>query len=228
MDESTINGAAIEAIRDLEIDCEIKEVRQAGSGDEWCIQFSGKYGQFCDEFKNQFGKESSSQVIREKIKSHLIKAVNKIRSGTGRKRKPMGSAGSERPETDNSILSAPLKMVGEVFDRVTSIAGTVISQASNVADSARDVVADVASNISPVTIEVRSTTREVRKRVPAKSARKKTVKARRATSVKAKTATKHAARGAGIQAKKASKAARKAAVKAKKAKTTKKRSSRVK
>ena len=226
MDERAINGAAIEAIRDLEIDCEIKEVCRAGSGDEWCVQFSGKYGQFCDSFKNQFGKESSPQVIREKIKSHLIKAVTKIRSGTGRKRKPMVSERGESRETQSGILTAPLKMVGEVFDRVASIAGTVIGQASTVADSARDVVADVASNISPLTIEVSSTTREVKKRVPARSAKKKTVKARKATSAKTKTAAKRVVRGAVKRAKKAGKVARKTAGHAKKAKAAKKNSRR--
>jgi hypothetical protein len=222
MDERAINRAAIEAIRDLEIDCEIKEVCRAGSGDEWCIQFSGKYGQFCDEFKNQFGKESSPQVIREKIKSHLIKVVNKIRSGTGRKRKPAVGEQSDSRDAESSILAAPLKVVGEVFDRVAGIAGTVINQASTVADSAREVVADMASNISPLTIEVSSTTREVKKRVPARSATKKAVKARKAASAKAKKATKRVARGAVKQAKKAGKAARKRVGQAKKAKTIKK------
>jgi hypothetical protein len=221
MDERAINGAAIEAIRDLDIDCEIKEVCQ--SGDEWCIQFSGKYGQFCDSFKNQFGKESSPQVTREKIKSHLIKVVNKIRSGTGRKRKAAESRQSDGLETEGGILSAPLKMVGEVFDRVAGIAGIVINQASTVADSAREVVADAAANLSPVTIEVQSTTttREVKKRVPARSSnkKKKSVKARKATPAKAKKATQRVQRrSAGKGAKKAGKIARKSAVRAKKAK----------
>jgi hypothetical protein len=191
MDERAINGAAIEAIRDLDIDCEITEVSQ--SGDEWCVQFSGKYGQFCDSFKNQFGKESSPQVIREKIKSHLIKVVNKIRSGTGRKRKPMVSERGDSREQESGILSAPLKMVGEVFDRVAGIAGIAINQASTVADAARDVVTDAASNLSPVTIEVRSTTREVKKRPPARSVAKKPVKARKAAPAKAKKSTKRVA-----------------------------------
>jgi hypothetical protein len=224
MDERAINGAAIEAISDLDIDCEIKEVCQ--SGDEWCVQFSGKYGQFCDSFKNQFGKESSPQVIREKIKSHLIKVVNKIRSGTGRKRKSAVSDRSDSRERESGILSAPLKMVGEVFDRVAGIASIAIDQASTVADAARDVVADAASNISPVTIEVRSTTREVKKRVPARSAKKKPVRRRKATPAKAKKATKRVARGASKKVKKAGKVARKAAGQAKKAKTAKKTSKR--
>jgi hypothetical protein len=227
MDERAINGAAIEAIKDLELDCEIKDVCRSGGGDEWCIQFSDKYGQFCDGFKNQFGKESSPQVIREKIKSHLIKQINKIRSGTGRKRKPAMSATNESRETESGILAAPLKMIGEVFGRASGIAGEVINQASTLAESARDAVSEAAANLSPVTIEVRSTTtttRAPRKRASGLTSKKtrKAAKAHKATSAKTKKATKRGARPAGKQAKKTGKVARKTASGAKKAKTTKK------
>jgi hypothetical protein len=212
MDERAINGAAIEAIRDLELDCEIKDVCQRSGGEEWCIQFSGKYGQFCDKFKNQFEEESSPQVIREKIKSHLIKQVNKIRSSTGRKRKPAVSEESESRSSEGGILSTPLKMIGEVFDRVTGIAGGVISQAATVAETARDAVADVAANISPVTVEVRSTTRTSEKRASGSPSRKKPAEPARSNSAKAKKATKRVARGASKQAKKtAKKSAKKSA-----------------
>jgi hypothetical protein len=202
MDEGAINGAAIEAIKDLEIDCEIKEVRQPAGGDEWCIQFSGKYGQFCDEFKNQFGEESSHQVIREKIKSHLIKQVSKIRSGTGRKRQPAVSETDGSRETEDGILAAPLKMVGEVFDRLAGITGIVISQATTAAETAREAVADAASNLPPVTIEVRGKTRAVQKRVAAPP-RKKATKASKARTTKTKKATKRAAPPVRKPAKKA-------------------------
>lgn len=235
MDEGTINGAAIEAIRDLELDCEIKEVRQPAGDDVWCIQFSGKYGQFCAEFKNQFGEESSHQVIREKIKGHLIKQINKIRSGTGRKRKPAVVETSESRETESGILATPLKMIGEVFDRVAGVTGTVVNQATTVAETARATVADAASNLSPVMIEVRSKTRAIRKRAFGKkrasgSAKKKTVKADKAKPAKTKKAIKRAAPSARKQAKKARKVAGKTggktAGRAQKAKTTKKTSRR--
>ena len=225
MDKRAINGAAIEAIKDLELDCEIKEVRQTGSGNEWCIQFSDKYGQFCDEFENQFGEESSHQVIREKIKNHLIKQVTKIRSSTGRKRKPAVGATNESRETESGILAAPLKMIGEVFGRASGIAGEVIKQASTLAETARDTVSEAAANITPVTIEVRSTTTRTRQKRATSSARKKTGKARKATkatSAKAKKPSKRIARQAGKQAKKTGKVARKTTSRAKKTKTTKK------
>jgi hypothetical protein len=227
MDERAVNGAAIEAIRDLELDCEIKDVCERSGRDGWCIQFSGKYGQFCDEFKNQFGKENSSQVIREKIKAHLIKQVNKIRSSTGRKRKTTASETNERSQPEESgILSAPLKMLGEVFDRVAGVTGVVVDQASVVAETARDAVADAASNLSPVTIEVRSTTREVEKR-PASSTGKKRAKESTATKAKAKKAAKRTARGAvAKQSKKSGKANKQSRKTAKKAARKKSRAAR--
>jgi hypothetical protein len=227
MDEQAINGAAIAAINDLQLDCEIKDVCQSSGGDEWCVQFSGKYGRFCDGFKNQFGKESSAEVIREKIKGYLIKQVNKIRTTTGRRRKSAVVDSGEKHETESSIFTAPLKIVEELFDRAVSIAGGVVSQASNVAETARETVADVASNISPITIEVRSTTRAVQKRASG-SAPGKTVKATSSKSVKAKKAAKRVTRRAGKQAKKVGKklASKTAAGRAKKTKTTKKTSGR--
>lgn len=213
MDERAINGAAIEAINDLQLDCEIKDVCKSSGGDEWCIQFSGKYGNFCDGFKNQFGKESSSEVIREKIKGYLIKQVNKIRTTTGRRRKAAVTDTDEKREAESGILAAPLKLIEELYDRATSIAGGVVSQASTIAETARDTVADVAANISPVTIEVRSQTRTVKKRASKKrasgSTKRKAVKASKAAPARAKKAAKRATRKAGKQARKAGKAAKK-------------------
>ncbi|MBA2733349.1 MAG: hypothetical protein H0U54_10710 [Acidobacteria bacterium] len=212
MDERAINGAAIEAINDLQLDCEIKEVCQSASGDDWCIQFSGKYGRFCDGFQNQFGRESSPEVIREKVKGYLIKQVNKIRITTGRRRKPAVVDTPEKRETESDILAAPLKLVGELFDRVAGITGGVVSQAASVAETARDAVADVAANINPVRIEIQSTTSEVKKTASRPSS-KKTVKKTKAVAAKAKKATKRVARKAGKGAKKAVKSVKKAAKK---------------
>jgi|ERR1044071_392764 hypothetical protein len=205
MDERAINGAAIAAINDLQLDCEIKDVCKSAGGDEWCIQFSGKYGQYCDGFKNQFGKESSSKVIREKIKGYLIKQVNKIRTTTGRRRRPAVADTSEKREPVSGIFAAPLKLVEELFDRAAGIASGVVSQASTVAETARDAVADVAANITPVTIEVRSTTRAVKKRVSVGPTKRKAVKATKTAKAKAKKAAKRVSRKAGKKAGKAAK-----------------------
>ena len=204
MDERSINGAAIAAISDLELDCEIKDVCQNSGRDAWCIQFSGKYGQFCDDFKNQFGKENSPRVIREKIKSHLLKQVSKIRSSTGRRRKPATSDDLEKRESASDLLAAPLRFVQDVFNRATGVAGEVVSRASDVAESARDAVADMAGNISPVTIEVRGTTRGVEKKASG-SSRGKGVRATKASSKKT-IAKKRSKKRASKKAKKAGKA----------------------
>ncbi|HKR01507.1 MAG TPA: hypothetical protein VJT09_12590 [Pyrinomonadaceae bacterium] len=213
MDERSINGAAIRAIHDLEIDCEIKDVCRPSGKEEWCIQFSGKYGQFCDDFKNQFGKENSIQVIREKIKSHLLKQVSKIRSSTGRRRRPAASAAEESTRPGSDLLSAPLELVKEAYNRAAGIAGTVFNQASAVAETAREVVSDAASSINPVTIEVRSETRRVEKKARA-SSKRKTKKAGGRAAKRAGKQTKKRAAPAKKSARRTRKAASKTARKA--------------
>ena len=252
MDERVINGAAIEAINDLDIECEIKEVRKGAEKDEWCIQFSGKYGQLCDVFQNQFGKENSPQVIREKIKSHLINQVTRIRSNTGRRRKPVAADALENRESAGGLLAEPLKLMGEVLGRATGLAGDVISRASEVAETARTTLAaaDLDTD-SPETTEVggaagqwrqtnapptRPTSRTtlqtpaeaqrtVEKKAPAQKARPKKAAAKRVVTKKA--VTKKPVKRAGGQAKKAGATAPQRAARAKKAaKKTARKSSR--
>ena len=217
MDERAINGAAIEAINDLDLNCEIKEVCKGSGEDEWCIQFSGKYGQFCDNFQNQFKQENSAQVIREKIKAHLIKQVAKIRGNTGRRRKPAVAEALESRDGAGGLLAEPLKMAGEVLGRATGIAGEVISQASAIAETARATLAAAdLDRLAPATIEVRSTTREAQPRAP-RSSKKSTGRTRIVTSAKAKKTTKRAAQKAGKQAKSAKASVKKTTARTKKA-----------
>lgn len=216
MDERAINGAAIEAVHDLEVDCEIKEVCKGSGKDEWCVQFSGKYGQFCDNFQNQFGQENSPEVMREKIKSFLIKQVAKIRSSTGRKRKPAADAGDDSRDSASRLLTEPLKLVGEVLSRATGMATQVVSQASAVAETARATLsgADLGSAADPVTAGVQATSLETQPKLPRKTtgrtiikspakAKKATTKRAARKAVKKATASKTAAR-AKKSAKKAS------------------------
>lgn len=219
MDERSINGAAIEAISDLELDCEIKEVCQPSGKDEWCIQFSGKYGQFCDEFKNQFGEENSPPVIREKIKSHLLKQVTKIRSSTGRRRAPKNERTDEARQRGSDLLTAPVKLIGEMLGRASDVAGDVINQASSVAETARAAVSAMTPDISPVPPatpaarhvaqarpEAAKKASPARKRVhPAKKKSSgKTAKARKRASGQKGRAAKKAAKKAGQAARKSS------------------------
>jgi hypothetical protein len=214
MDEQAIIRAAEEAMHDLQIDCQVKEVCRSSDGDQWCIQFSGKYGQFCDEFKNQFGKENSSRIIQEKIKMHLLKQVTKIRSSTGKSRRPKVNIPDERP-TQSSIISAPLEMVGEALSRASQIAGGIVGQVAGVADAARETVANLADSISPPTVEIGSDVPVEEKRRRRATARK-SAKATKATSRKASKATRRVSRPASKKAKKAGKAEVKSGRKAKK------------
>ncbi len=149
MDERAINGAAIEAIGDLGVDCEINQVCKGSDAGEWCVQFSGKYGQFCDNFQNQFGQENSPEVMREKIKAFLIKQVARIRSSTGRKRRPAAAAARESRESVGGILTEPLKVVGEVLGRTMGLASQVIGRASDVAETARATLSAADLDTTP-------------------------------------------------------------------------------
>ena len=212
MDERAVNGAAIEAIHDLAVDCEIKDVCKGSGEGEWCVQFSGKYGRFCDNFRNQFGQENGPEVMREKIKAFLIKQVAKIRGNTGRKRKPVRDAAEDR-KSAGGLLSEPLKLVGEVLGRATGMATQVVGQASAVAETARATLsaADLVST-EPATTGVQATALETQTTQPPRMPGRTTI---RATPTKAKKATKRAARQATGRAKKA--AATKKASRAKKA-----------
>src|ERR671939_1791524 len=152
MDEESIKRAAGEAINDLQLDCEIKEVCRSPDGSEWCVQLAGNYGQFCDEFKNQFGRENSFAVTREKIKSYLLKQVVKIRSSTGRKRMGGNTMAEKRKRSGGSALTAPLKVVEEVVGQATEMASPVMDQAAAVTKTALDTAASAAQSIIPTGI----------------------------------------------------------------------------
>jgi hypothetical protein len=223
MDEQAITRAAQEAVNDLQLDCKINKVCRSPRGDQWCVQFSGKYGQFCDDLKNQFGKENSARVVQEKIKSYLLEQVTKIRSNTGKTRRPRTNPSGEG-QAQSSAMSAPLKMIEDAFNRASEIAGEVVQQVAGVAGAARETVANVAESISPVTIEIRSdsnVTAKESRRFPAR----KHKKAAKATSHKTSKKTRSVSRKkAGKKANKAIKVAAKAS-KGKKAAAKKSRKS---
>jgi hypothetical protein len=207
MDEQAITRAAEEAVNDLQLDCKINKVCRSPRGDQWCVQFSGKYGQFCDDLKNQFGKDNSARVVQEKIKSHLLKQVTKMRSNTGKTRRPRANP-SDEGQAQGTIMSAPLKMIEDAFNRATEIAGEVVKQVAGVAGAAQETVANMAESISPVTIEIRSDSNVTAKESRNSSARKHT-KAAKATSHKTTKKRRSVSRKAGKKAKKPSKVAAK-------------------
>lgn len=212
MDEQTIKRAAEDALSDLQLDSEIKTVCESGNKDEWCVQFAGNYGQFCDKFQDQFAKENSPELIREKIKRYLLKQVSKIRSSSGKSRRARGALMADKKRDEEFSLGTTFKMIEEAFDRATQIAGGAVQVASSVAETARDAVTDVTSNIRPTVVEVQSRTRQTRK----KSARSSVKKKSSGTSGKTAKATKTAPRRS--TAKKASKASKKARGKIKRGK----------
>jgi hypothetical protein len=207
MDEQAITRAAEEAVNDLQLDCKINKVCRSPRGGQWCVQFSGKYGQFCDDLKNQFGKENSARVVQEKIKSHLLKQVTKIRSNTGKTRRPRTNLSGEG-QAQSSAMSAPLKMIEDAFNRASEIAGEVVEQVAGVAGAARETVANVAESISPVTVEIRSDSTAIAKESHRSSARKHT-KAAKATSHKTTKKTRSVSRGGSKKAQKPGKVAAK-------------------
>lgn len=214
MDKKSLTLAAEAAINDLQLDCKVSDVCRSPKRDEWCVELSGKYGQLCDEFKNQFGKENSFEVAREKIKSHLLKQVSKIRSSTGKSRKPRARLNDES-QTRSSALNSPLKLIEEVFSRASEIAGDVVKQAVVVADAGRETVSNLAEGISPVTIEIRSAS-TTKAKMPRKSSRRKTSKAAQAIPKKAVRTTRKLSHRTRKQTKKAGKAAAKVSSKTKK------------
>ncbi|HKC66310.1 MAG TPA: hypothetical protein VKB86_21890 [Pyrinomonadaceae bacterium] len=199
MDERTIKRAAFEAVGDLELDCEIKEVCRSPNGDEWCVQFSGNYSQFCDEFQDQFERDNSAEVVREKIKRHLIKQVDKIRRSKGKARRPKNAD----QHADSNIIASPLDVIGDVISRATGIAGDVVERAAGVASAASQMLSSATDDISPVTVEIKSsssTKAKKRSAAPSRTTAKKSRSASRKSSKKRRV-SKSAAK-AGKRAKK--------------------------
>lgn len=225
MDEQAIKRAAEEAMSDLQLDCEVKEVCRSSGGDEWCVQFSGKYGQFCDEFKNQFGKENNPRIVQEKIKRHLLKQVTKIRSSTGKSRRPKAKSENES-STQTSLMSAPLEVVGEVLSRASQMAGSVVEQAAGVSDAARQTIANMSDSLSlPVSAEIETRAEQAKDDVVVKKSgrrgraatKRRAAKSTKATSGKTSRTVLKVARPATKRAKKAGKKVAKSGRKVKKA-----------
>lgn len=215
VDEKSIRQAAEEAINDLELDCEIREVCRSPGGDEWCVQFSSSYSQLCDKFQDQFKHDNSQLVVREKIKRHLLKQVDKLRRSTGKFRRPRAQP-AEATQADSNILTAPLKMIGDVIDSASQVAGSVMEQATGVANAARQTVANMGDEIAPIEVLVRSPSSAEAKK-PRKSSTLKTGKAKKAQTKRAVKTPRKASGRANKQTKKAGKIAAKSGSKTKKA-----------
>ena len=159
MDEQAITLAAEAALGDLELDCKVNLVQRSPDGDRWCVQFSGQYGQFCDDFQDQFDNDNSSRLVREKIKRYLLKQVTRIRNTTGKTKRPRTEPLDNRKH--KTAGSKPFGFLGDVLDRASQFVDNVAESASGVAVAARDAVVDVADKLTPVSIEVQGVSRGV-------------------------------------------------------------------
>jgi hypothetical protein len=137
MDAETIKREAGMALEDLELDSSVSQVTH--SGGSWCIHFSGDYGQFCDSFQDQFGRDSSARVIREKIKKHLLGQITQLRNKGGRRttRKGFDEEADRLDATElfQETITQTTRAMGEAIDRTLGVTGAVIKSANDVAET---------------------------------------------------------------------------------------------
>jgi hypothetical protein len=136
MDAETIKREAREALLDLKLDSNVSNITQ--SGKNWCVHFEGDYGQFCDSFQNQFERDNSARVIREKIKKHLLGQITQLRNKGGRRTTKKGFDDAERrnvTELFQEAVSETTRAIGEAIDRTLGVTGATIKAAGDVAET---------------------------------------------------------------------------------------------
>jgi hypothetical protein len=148
MGEEIIRREASLAIDDLELDVAVTAVTQ--SGDNWCVQFAGDYTQFCDTFKNQFKRDNSPRVIREKIKKHLMGQITQLRNkGRNRASRTGFDAGDSSPNVTGLMQDAvtqTARAVGEAIDRTLGITTAAIKSAGDLSET---LTAKATETLSP-------------------------------------------------------------------------------
>ncbi|HEV7858974.1 MAG TPA: hypothetical protein VGO91_10190 [Pyrinomonadaceae bacterium] len=147
MDEKLIAAAAEAAVNDLQLDCQVASIYRRKDKDAWCVKFSGSYREFCDEFRSRFGEENSAEVVREKIKRHLLKSPKP----TGRRRGVSNRSPMIGPES--SLLDLPLQIAGDALEQTARLAGEIINGTVNAAETAIKTVADAAIAAGQTVIE---------------------------------------------------------------------------
>jgi hypothetical protein len=147
MDAETIKREAREALLDLKLDSNVSNITQ--SGHNWCVQFEGDYGQFCDSFQNQFEHDNSPRVVREKIKKHLLGQITQMRNKGGRRTTKKGFDEQDSrnvTELFQEAVSETTRAIGEAIDRTLGVTGATIKAAGDVAET---VSARTAEMIRP-------------------------------------------------------------------------------
>lgn len=144
MDKEDIKRAAEQAVSDLRLDCEITEITKPLGKDTWCIQFTGSYGQFCDQFHDKAGKENSAQVIREKIKRFFLKQRKPARIVRGRP--PASRRNRQGPD---NLLGTLLATGQELLKQASRITGEVAERAADLNRAALKTEAEWVEGVSP-------------------------------------------------------------------------------
>jgi hypothetical protein len=184
MDEKMITSAAEAAVNDLQLDCQVASVYRRK--DAWCIKFSGSYREFCDQFRSRYGEENSAEVVREKVKRHLLKSPKP----TGRRRGFASRSLNAGP--GNSLLNLPRQFAGGAIEQATRLAGEIFDGTVNAAETALKTVEDAASTAAQAASEVLSSKKQARPSAKKKKTRKSATKsaAKRTRKSNKKTARK--------------------------------------
>jgi len=66
-----LNSAALKAIAELNLPCEVAAVFAVPDHAEWCIRFTPAYGQLSVSMRNEDGFSFPEERIIEMIKTHL-------------------------------------------------------------------------------------------------------------------------------------------------------------
>ena len=203
MDEETIKREASAALDVLELEARISAVTKAG--DNWCIEFGGDYGQFCDEFKDLFGRFNSPRVVREKVKKHLLAQVTQLRN-KGRRRAAKRDAGED---------SAPgvAELLQETVAQTTRVVTDAIDRTVGLASAGLKSISDAAENLNSTGTPVTPPVREARSKpapLPAKSKETRSASSRPGTAAKKRAASKPAEKTRTTTAGRTKKATKKA------------------
>ena len=73
IDEHSLTCAALKAIAELDLPCEVTSVFEVPEQAEWCIEFTPCYGLLCVQGRDQDGVDFSPEEIIKTIKAHLAR-----------------------------------------------------------------------------------------------------------------------------------------------------------
>lgn len=184
LDEQAIREAAAAALLDLQLDVGIESV--CADGERWRVQFTAEYHQLCDSFRDRLGKENSFELIREKVKRHLLKQQqSKIRASVRiRRGQPKAS-----PSTGNPLETA-VKTIEGIAGQTAGVAGEIISRAVQFPERVLTALDDATQAVLPAQKAKQPLARVTLKVAAAKTARKSSSAVHKASAKKGRTAKK--------------------------------------